>query len=410
MKVLTGVRGRVLLTVLAVAACLYSMLGTIGFLQIAHSGHDAVVERVNTVLDQLEVTLRAGTGTVRIATADGVQARLAVPGASPAEVNEITVQRPIVVGGRTVTIVGTASEARLTDSLRSLHRGLWIAVPLASLLTAAVAGLAIGRALRPVSEITDLAATIGRADTLTRVPVPDTDDEIHHLARTINEMLDRIADGRLAQQRFTSDAAHELRTPLMALQGEVELAMRHGVGDDPGLLPRIEALSRRLQTRVDDLVLLSTLDEQPPLDRQLVDLLELVTEEVDSLGSSSVTTEVVGEPAVAMVDRRLMEHAVRNLVANARRHASTRVRVSVTAAGDRALITLDDDGVGVASADRAQIFQRFGRLDEARTHDAGGAGLGLAIVASVARVHGGEVTVGDSELGGASFRLAVPLN
>lgn len=410
MKALSGVRGRVVLTVLAVGACLYSLLGTIGFLQIAHSGRDAVAERVNAVLDQLEANLRAGTGTVQITTADGVQARVVASGqAAGVSAADITIRRTITAGPNTVTIVGRASQARLADSLRSLHRGLWIAVPLATVLTAAVAGVATGRALRPVSEITDLAATIGRADTSTRVPVPDTDDEIHHLARTINAMLDRIAEGRVAQQRFTSDAAHELRTPLMALQGEVELAMRHTGDDDPTLMPRIEALGRRLQTRVDDLVLLSTLDERPPLDRQSVDVAELVTEEVESIGNTSITTDVIGASVVAIVDRRLMERAVRNLVANAIRHARARVQVSVSSEAGRALVVVDDDGAGIAVAHRAQIFQRFGRLDEARTNDAGGAGLGLAIVASVATAHGGDVTVGDSDLGGARFVLAVPL-
>ena len=136
-------------------------------------------------------------------------------------------------------------------------------MPLGVLVTAVIAGLATRRALRPVSVITDLAATIEARDTTMRVPVPDTDDEIEHLARTVNEMLDRIAAGRAAQRQFTSDAAHELRTPLMALKGEIELAIRAPDDVDVTFLPRLEALGDRLARRVDDLVLLSTLDEEP---------------------------------------------------------------------------------------------------------------------------------------------------
>ena len=156
-----------------------------------------------------------------------------------------------------------------------------------------------------------------------RVPVPDTDDEIEHLARTVNDMLDRIAAGRTAQRQFTSDAAHELRTPLMALQGEIELAIRAPDGVDVPFLHRLEALGDRLARRVDDLVLLSTLDEEPPLDRRTVDVLEIVRTEAGTMpaGADAPTVEVVGEATPAAADERLISRAVRNLMANACRHA-----------------------------------------------------------------------------------------
>jgi signal transduction histidine kinase len=410
-RLLSGVRGRVMLTVLVVTACLYSLLGSIGFVYIANSGRNSIRERVSNVVDQLEAGLRGGTATINITTPDGVEAVAVQPGTGPSFASdEITVRRVVTIGSNTFELIGHASQARLTDSLRSLYRGLWVGVPLGVIVTAVIAGLATRRALRPVSVITDLAATIDAGATEMRVPVPDTDDEIEHLARTVNEMLDRIAAGRTAQRQFTSDAAHELRTPLMALQGEIELALRAPDGADAAFLHRLEALGDRLARRVDDLVLLSTLDEEPPLDLRSVDLPDIVRAEAAAMppGGDAPAIEIVGEGVQAMVDERLMSRALRNLMANACRHAEHVVRVETVTQDGSTWIHVDDDGPGVAADDRDVIMRRFGRLDQARDSDRGGAGLGLAIVSSVARAHGGEVVVGDSPLGGARVSLRLP--
>ncbi len=407
----SGIRGRVVLAVVVVSAALYSLLGSVGFLYIADSGRDAIRERIGEVLDQLEAGLRSGTATVSIVTPDGVNAFVADARSAPAvPAGDVESSRDLTIGANHYHLVGVASQAPLTDSLRSLYRGLWIGVPLGVILTAIIAGVATSRALRPVSVITELAATVDARDVSSRVPVPDTDDEIEHLARTFNEMLDRIAAGRTVQRRFTSDAAHELRTPLMALQGEVELALADVGQLDEALLRRVEALGRRLARRVDDLVLLSTLDEQPPLDRRETDLLEVVRNEAAAMpaGADTPVIEVVGAETVVTADARLVARAVRNLLANACRHAANEVRVEVAARDGRAWIRVDDDGPGIAPADREVALRRFGRLDEARHADAGGAGLGLAIVASVAHAHGGDVVVGDADLGGARFSLWLP--
>ena len=363
------------------------------------------------MLDQLEASLRSGSGTVSITTPDGVEAVAVQPGVSPfVASDDVTVRHTVKIGASSLDLVGHASQARLTDSLHSLYRGLWFGVPLGVLVTAIIAGLATRRALRPVSVITDLAATIEAGDMTMRVPVPDTDDEIEHLARTVNDMLDRIAAGRTAQRQFTSDAAHELRTPLMALQGEIELAIRAPDGVDVPFLHRLEALGDRLTRRVDDLVLLSTLDEEPPLDRRTIDLLEIVRAEAATMpaGGDAPAVEVVGASTPAALDERLISRAVRNLMANACRHAEHEVRVEVACSDADAWIHVDDDGPGVAAEDRDLILRRFGRLDKARNSDSGGAGLGLAIVSSVARAHGGNVVVGDSPLGGARISITLP--
>jgi signal transduction histidine kinase len=126
------------------------------------------------------------------------------------------------------------------------------------------------------------------------------------------------------------------------------------------------------------------------------------------VGGDAPTIEIVGEPTSTVVDERLISRAVRNLMANACRHAEHAVRVETVISEGMVWIHVDDDGPGIAADDREVILRRFGRLDHARTADGGGAGLGLAIVASVARAHGGDVVVGDSPFGGARISLCLP--
>lgn len=403
---LVGVRGRVTFTVLAVTAALYSLLGTIGFVEIASSGRDAIRERIGEVLDELEAGVRSGSGTVTLSTADGVAAVAVAAGdVPPAADGQLQVVRTIDVRGTTVSLVGTGSQARLTDSLRSLYRGLWIAIPLASIVSALMAGLATRRALRPVGSITDLAGTVGASMNGARVPVPDTGDEIQRLATTVNAMLERIEEGRAAQRQFTSDAAHELRTPLMALQGELELVSSNAAPVDEALWQRLDALCRRLGDRIDDLVLLSTLDEARPLVLAPADLLTIVREEAAVVAPDAVCA---GDTCVVHLDHELVARAARNLLANARRHAAAQVAATVAVADGRVWLHVDDDGAGADPALRDEIFRRFARLDEARTVDRGGAGLGLAIVASVAAAHGGGVDLTRGPLGGARLSLWLP--
>lgn len=402
-----GVRGRVVLAVLAVSAVLYSLAGAVGFVQVARVGRNAVTARVNEVLDQLEGSLRAGAPAVRLATPDGVVA-VAVPAgaARPASsVGDMRVERQVVVGGASVVLVGQAPLSRLDDSLRALHRGLWTAMPLAVLFTAGIAGLATSRALRPVAAITDLAATIGAEDPDARVPVPDTGDEIEKLAVAVNDMLARIGASVVAQRQFTSDAAHELRTPLMALQAEVELAER-GLGPaDAAFLRRQAALGRRLGTLVDDLVLLATLDEGPTLERRRLRLGDLVRAEAIAVSDQ---VEVVDDASEIVADEALVNRLVRNLLTNAVRHAATTVRATVAREGARVWVHVDDDGPGIAADQHQRVFQRFSRLDGARAADRGGAGLGLAIVATVAGRHDGGTAVGIGPLGGARVSVWFP--
>jgi signal transduction histidine kinase len=139
-------------------------------------------------------------------------------------------------------------------------------------------------------------------------------------------------------------------------------------------------------------------------------VLEIVRAEAATMpaGGDAPIVEVVGDATMAAVDQRLISRAVRNLMANGCRHVEHAVRVEIVNTDGDTWIHVDDDGHGVAAEDRDLILRRFGRLDKARNSDSGGAGLGLAIVSSVARAHGGNVVVGDSLLGGARISIFLP--
>ena len=404
---LSGVRGRVTFAVLAITAVLYSLLGAVGFVFIAKSGHEAIRGRVEEVLSDLETSIRNGRGTTSVSTNDGVYAFVMAPQATADLAPGVfQMTRAIDIDGVTVLLVGRTSEARLAGNLRSLHRGLWIAIPLAVIVSAVMAGAATRRALRPVGSITALANSISGTTNGARIPVPDTHDEIADLSITLNAMLDRVDASQLAQRQFTSDAAHELRTPLMAMQGELEL-LANGTQDlDHVVLERLHSISSRLGDRIDDLVLLSTLDEHRPLVLEDIDLLALVESEAAIL---IPRMEASGTAPSIAADRTLISRAVRNLLANAKRHCHSQVRATVAHVGDRVVLHVDDDGPGLPDDAADRIFGRFSRLEEARDPSTGGAGLGLAIVAAVAQAHRGNVSVGKSDLGGARFELSLPL-
>jgi signal transduction histidine kinase len=402
---MSSIRSRIVLVVFAVTACLFSLLGTIGFVQLAHSGRSAMSERINFVLDQLETGLRAGATAVSIRTADGVTAEIAetTTRSKAAFPDVIQVRRDMAVGSKRLTLIGSASKAPLTQSLASLYRMMWFGIPLAVLLATAAASVAVQRALLPVAEITRFARSVSRERSAARVPVPDTDDEIQELATTVNAMLTRLEESQRQQKQFTSDAAHELRTPLMALQGEIELASRLDQPADQDFLDRVESLTRRLASRVDDLVLLSLLDEQSPLRLEQVALDDVLRFEATLIRAQVIDGS--DRNYLTKCDRNLIARAVRNLLVNARRHASATVIASIVHEGCSIAIHVDDDGSGIPQDAAKKIFQRFGRLDEARS---GGSGLGLAIVKSIAAAHGGDVQFEASPLGGARFTLRLP--
>ncbi|MFF4499673.1 sensor histidine kinase [Streptomyces sp. NPDC001401] len=221
--------------------------------------------------------------------------------------------------------------------------------------------------------------------------------------------LRRVARAEAAQRRFVSDASHELRSPVAAVRQHAEVALAHPGRTDAGALAAtVHDEAVRMQRLVDDLLLLARADEgAPAAPRRPVDLDDLVLEELRRLRSATglrIDGTAVGAARVSG-DEDALRRLVRNLGENAARHARTRVAFTLADTGDgRVRLVVEDDGPGIPAADRKRVFERFVRLDESRSRAAGGAGLGLAIVAEVAAAHGGSVRVED----GARFVVTLP--
>lgn len=323
-------------------------------------------------------------------------------------------------GGGEATLVYGVSLEQTDTAIRTAVVLLAVGVPVLVLVLGVVTWSVTGRSLRPVERMRTEVETIRAAQPDARVVVPDTGDEIARLATTMNAMLDRLDRSAAGQRRFVSDASHELRSPIASIRQHAEVAAAHPDRTDVGEFSdvvRSEAV--RLQDLVTGLLELSRLDEGGTGTRRPVDLDDLALDAVarararvpaGATGDSTIRVDGSGISAARVLgDERLLTGVVRNLVDNAVRHAVSRVTVALVELDGAAVLTVDDDGGGVPAGERDRVFERFVRLDEARSRDAGGAGLGLAIVRDAVRAHGGEATVTDSPLGGARFVVRIAL-
>ncbi|MGN7224131.1 sensor histidine kinase [Curtobacterium flaccumfaciens] len=328
-------------------------------------------------------------------------------------------------GGGQATLVYGATLDQADTAVRTAVVLLAVGVPVLVLLLVAVTWAVTGRSLRPVERMRTEVETIRAARHDARVDVPDTGDEVARLASTMNAMLDRLERSAESQRRFVSDASHELRSPIASIRQHAEVAVAHPERTEVAdLADVVRSEAVRLQDLVTGLLELSRLDEGGIRTRRPVDLDDLALDAVARARARSTAGDAPARdgdaPAVrvdgsaisaarVLGDERVLAGVVRNLVDNAVRHASTRVAVSLTEHDGSAVLTVDDDGTGVPDDERERVFERFVRLDEARSRDAGGAGLGLAIVRDAVRAHGGDTTVVTSPLGGARFVVRIAL-
>ncbi len=313
--------------------------------------------------------------------------------------------------GPLTVVVGRSLES-VTEASGAVTRVLWIAVPLLLLVVGAVTWVVVDRALAPVDAIRAEVEAISGRELHRRVPEPRGGDEIARLAATMNRMLARLEEAQFRQRRFVSDASHELRSPVASIRQHAEVAQSHPEGSTVGELADVVLEEDgRLQRIVEDLLLLTRIDEGTlELRRAPVDLDDLVFEEAARLrGATDLRIDVGGVSAGRVSgDRDKLERLVRNLSDNAARHARSAISLSLRDGGSEVVLAIDDDGSGIAAAQRERIFDRFVRLDDARDRDSGGSGLGLAIVLEIAAFHRGTVRVLDSALGGARFEVRLP--
>ena len=299
----------------------------------------------------------------------------------------------------------------VAESVGTLVRSLVVAIPVVTVLLAVLVWWLTGRALRPVELLRAEVASIRGDDLHRRVPTPRSGDEIARLADTMNEMLERAERATRRQQQFVADASHELRGPLTRLRSTLEVELAHRTGDGDPLLPGLLADTTRLQQLVDDLLFLARSDaDAHAVRREPVDLDDLVLDEARRLrgrGAVEVEAGAVGA-ARTLGDPRELGRVIANLAANAERHARSRVTFEVRERGQLSEVVVADDGEGIPQQHRETVFDRFTRLDAARSAEAGGAGLGLAIVRDIVTRHGGTVSVAAANGGGARFVVSLP--
>ena len=287
----------------------------------------------------------------------------------------------------------------VSDSVTVLTTQLAVGAPFLLALLTGGAWLVIGRALRPVEALRRQAAAIPAADLSQRLAVPAA-PELAALAATLNDLLQRAHAAAEQQRRFIGDAAHELRNPVAGLLASLEVHER--VSGDPEAQD-LTRQAERLSGLVNDLLALARIDSGSSAQPQPVDISQLVREAVGARPGISV--EVV--PAVVLADAGLLRRAIRNLLDNALRHARQDVTLRVEIDQGSVVLSVTDDGRGVRAEDRERIFERFTRLDDARTRDSGGVGLGLAIVRETIAAAGGSVAVEDAGPG-ARFVVRLP--
>jgi signal transduction histidine kinase len=332
----------------------------------------------------------------------------------PSTTFRVLVRRARGSNGEPLTIYVVTNLGSLERSLRTASALLIVIVPTLIVVVAITSWWIVGRALRPVEQIRAEVADIHASELARRIPEPPVDDEIGRLARTMNTMLDRLESAAERRRRFIGDASHELQSPLASARTELEVALAYpDKADWQGVAAGLLDENKRMEQLVRDLLLLASADEGDLGHMgQSIDLDELVRKEVARASSGPALRIDLScvEPVKICGNAEALARAFRNLLDNACRHArsAVAVAVAVTHDGDNVEIVVDDDGPGIATADRTRVFERFTRLEKARGRADGGAGLGLAIVKEIVAAHMGTVAVTASENAGARFVVRLP--
>jgi two-component system OmpR family sensor kinase len=327
---------------------------------------------------------------------------------------------PVIRNGKLANLVQVGTSKKVVvDTLKNLAIILWTAVPSVLLLTALIGRFIARRALKPVAKITQTAKDIGSGANLSqRIPVPEVKDEIGELALTFNSMMDRLESSFSQMRQFSSDASHELRTPLTVLKGQSELTL--GKERKPkeyqevisSNLEEIQYMSKVLE----DLFMLSKSDEnQIALDYESVDL-KLLIEEIcrhAQIIASEKNIKIITayiERIQVYGDPVRLRQMIWNVIVNGIKYTQPdgEVTISLQEKKDIALITIQDNGIGISNSDLPLIFNRFYRVDKARSREEGGTGLGLSICKFIVDAHKGSIDI-ESTLGeGTKFKIKLP--
>jgi len=326
----------------------------------------------------------------------------------------------IEVGGEVVGWVGFLPvEGELAPEvsgfLEHQNRSLFAALLLA-LLPASILAFVLARNLsRPVERLRDTVQQLSRGHFAVRASIAGT-DEIGELGRHINQLAESLEKNETARRRWTADAAHELRTPLAVMQGELE-AVKDGVRSySPALVDSLQEEVSHLTRLVDDLQTLALADAGAlKIVVQPFDIARLVRQVLETFADRFARAGLTLESALPgelwhTADAQRIKQLLHNLLENSCRytHAGGRIRLALETADDRVVLTIDDSAPGLSAEQRSRLFERFYRTDPSRERANGGSGLGLAICRNLVEAHGGEIRVEESPLGGIAIRVFLP--
>ncbi len=313
--------------------------------------------------------------------------------------------------------IGVAEPLQAVDqALAGITRAFAVGGTLTLAAALLVGFLLAARFARPLRRMARVAARVDAGDLTPRMNHRGPRDETAVLSDAFDHMLDRLEEAFARQQEFVSNASHELRTPLTAIRGQLEVLARQQ-HPDAAEIRRVQSLVQaevdRMTRLTEDLLLLAHTDESRFIRREPIELAPFLE---DLVASAEPTTDrrlstIVDLPGILNADRDRLAQALRNLLRNAVEHTQAGGTVELGAreiANGRVEIWVDDDGPGIAPAQRERVFERFHRADSARTRSAGGTGLGLAIVRAIVDAQGGRVWAGDSPLGGARVTIELP--
>jgi len=336
---------------------------------------------------------------------------------------------PLVgLAGSLVVAIPNTSNDQLLDQYRAIGTGFGL---LLLTLSALAIWLTITQALRPLEEVERTAAAVAAGDTSQRLIERPGDTELARINRSLNTMLNSIEAALSSRNRtldqmrqFVADASHELRTPLVSVRGYAEL-YRIGALKKPAdvaeAMERIEAEAIRMGDLVENLLTLARMDENRTLDKQPVDLAELALTAAKDASVADGNREIKlvdlggkklakSAKVVVLGDSGQLRQVLTNLMANACRFSpeGASVEVAMGIVGESTVLEVRDHGEGIPPQLRTKVFERFFRADNSRNRDTGGSGLGLSIVETIVKLHGGVIVADETPGGGATFRVTLP--